>query len=262
MEGKMNKTADSLILSLMFLFLLPAPLWAKEIDAALRWSRKVELSAPVSGIVSEVAANTGEHVSKGQPLLRLDDRPFKAEAEKAKAEVKRLEVKLHESEQEFKRAKEMHERELLADHELELAKSGFLTSESEFKSAQASLTKAELDLEYSVVRAPFDGIILNRTVEVGQTIISAMQPAPMFIIAEAGYMIARVKIPYKELSTLSPGQKVHVTVSGKKYEGSISFIGMEPVETKERSYLYEVNIRFSVGPSIMRPGQEAAVTLP
>ena len=259
----MNKTADSLILSLILLVMLPAALWAKDMDAALLWSRKVELSAPVSGIVSEVMANIGDQVRKGQPLLRLDERPFKAEVKKAKAEVKRLEVKLHESEQEFKRAKEMHERELLADHELELAKSGFLTSDSEYNAAQAILTKAELDLEYSVVKAPFDGIILNRTVEVGQTIISAMQPVPMFIIAEAGYMIARIKITDKELSALSLGQKVSVKVSGKEYKGIISRIGMEPGLRKGRELLYEVDIRFSIDPStIIRSGQKAVVTLP
>lgn len=259
----MNRTADTLIFSFIFLLILPAALWAKDIDAVLQWSRKVELSAPVSGIVTEVAADTGGHVRKGQALLRLDERYFKAKAEKAKAEVKRLGVKLHESEQEFKRAKEMHERELLADHELELAKGNFLMSESEHKAAQASLTKAELDLEYSVVRAPFDAIILNRTVEVGQTIISTMQPVPMFTIAEAGYMIARIKASEKELSGLSMGKKASVKISGKKYEGSISRIGMEPAGSSEGGSLYEVDIRFSIPPSvIIRPGQKAAVTLP
>lgn len=259
----MNRTADSLMLSLILLFILPSALWAKDIDAALQWSRKVELSAPVSGVVSEVAANTGDQVRKGQALLRLDERYFKAKAEKARAELKRLEVKLHESEQEFKRAKEMHERELLADNELELARIGFLTSGSEYNAAQASLTKAELDLEYSVVRAPFDGIILNRTAEVGQTIISTMQPVPLFTLAEAGYMIARIKIPDKELSVLSMGQKVSVKVSGKKYEGSISRIGMEPVGSGNEGALYEIDIRFSIGTSaVVRPGQKAVVTLP
>lgn len=259
----MNKTADSLILSLILLVILPSALWAKDIDAALQWSRKVDLSAPVSGIVSEVAANTGEHVRKGQPLLRLDERPFRAEVKKAKAEVKRLEVKLHESEQEFKRAKEMHERELLADHELELAKSGFLTSESEYSAAQASLTKAELDLEYCVVKAPFDGIILNRTVEVGQTIISTMQPIPVFTIADSGFMIARIRISEKELSGLSVGKKVSVKVSDKKYAGSITRIGMEPVGSGNEGAIYEADIKFAISPSaVMRPGQKAVVTLP
>ncbi len=259
----MNKTVNSLIFSLILLVILPAALWAKDIDAALLWSRKVELSAPVSGIVSEAMANIGDQVRKGQPLLRLDERPFKAEVKKAKAEIKRLEVKLHESEQEFKRAKEMHERELLADHELELAKSEFLTSESEYNAAQAVLTKAELDLEYCVVKAPFNGIILNRTVEVGQTIISTMQSMPMFTLAESGYMIARIKIPDKELSALSLGQKAAVKVSGKEYKGIISRIGMEPIAAKEETSLYEVDIRFSIDPStIIRSGQKAIVTLP
>ncbi len=260
----MNKITYSFILCLMFLFiLLPAALWAKDIDAVLQWSRKVELSTPVSGIVTEALVNIGDHVRKGQPLMKLDERPFKAEVEKAKAGVKRLEVKHREAEGELKRAKEMHERELLADHELELARIGSLTSDAEYKAAQAALTKAELDLEYSVVKAPFDGIILNRTVEIGQTIISSMQPAPMFTLAESGYMIARIKITDKELSALSMGQKVSVKVSGKEYKGSINRIGMEPLETKEGSYLYEVDIRFSIGPSaVIRPGQKAFVTLP
>ena len=258
----MNKRADSVILCFIFLFILPAALWAKDIDAALQWSRKVELSTPVSGIVTEALVNIGDHVRKGQPLMKLDDRPFKAEVEKAKAGVKRLEVKHREAEGELKRAKEMHERELLADHELELARIGSLTSDAEYKAAQAVLTKAELDLEYSVVKAPFDGIILNRTVEIGQTIISAMQPAPMFTLAESGYMIARIKIPDKELAALSLGQKASVKVSGKEYKGSINRIGMEPVGVSEGGSLYEVDIRFSIGPSaILRPGQKAVATL-
>lgn len=259
----MNRAANTLIVSFIFLLILPAALWAKDIDAALQWSRKVDLSAPVSGVVSEVAANTGEHVRKGQPLLRLDERPFRAEVKKAKAEVKRLEVKLHESEQEFKRAKEMHERELLADHELELAKSGFLTSESEYSAAQASLTKAELDLEYCVVKAPFDGIILNRTVEVGQTIISTMQPIPVFTIADSGFMIARIRISEKDLSGLSAGKKVSVKVSDKKYAGLITRIGMEPVGSGNEGAIYEADIKFAITPpAVMRPGQKAVVTLP
>ncbi|MBI5181815.1 MAG: hypothetical protein HZA06_02755 [Nitrospirae bacterium] len=76
-------------------------------------------------------------------------------------------------------------------------------------------------------------------------------------------MIARIKIPDNELSALSLRQKVSVKVLGKRYEGSISRIGMEPVGVSEGGALYEVDVRFTIGPSaIIRPGQKAAVTLP
>jgi hypothetical protein len=76
-------------------------------------------------------------------------------------------------------------------------------------------------------------------------------------------MIARIKIPDKELSALSLGQKAGVKVSGKEYKGIISRIGMEPIAAKEEISLYEVDIRFSIGPSaVMRPGQKAVVALP
>jgi multidrug efflux system membrane fusion protein len=262
-ETAMNKIAGSVLVCFILAFILPATLWAKDIEATLQWSRRVELSTPVSGVVSEVVVNAGGYVRRGQPLLRLDERPFKTQVEKARAEVKRLEVKRNEAEQELKRAKEMHERDLIADHELELARIGFVTVNSEYQAAQAALTKAELNLEYSVVRAPFDCVVLQRHVEVGQTIVSTMQPATLFVLAEAGNMLARIKMTNEEISALSIGQKVFVKVADKKYKGVISRLGLEPVGMRNSKPLYEVDIKFSFDPmTIIRPGQSATAILP
>ena len=259
----MNKIADSAMVCFILAFILPAALWAKDIDATLHWSRKVELSTPVSGVVSGVLAEAGAYMRKGQVLLRLDDRGFKAAVKKARAEVERLKVKSEEAERELKRAKEMHERDLIADHELELARIGFVTSDSEYQAAQAVLIQAELNLEYSEVRAPFDCVVLQRKAEVGQTIVSTMQPIPLFVLAEAGHMLARIKIAGEELSALSKGQKVSVKVAGKKYKGVINRIGMEPDGIRNGKPLYEVDVKFSFDPTtIIRPGQSATVTLP
>ncbi|GAB4413183.1 MAG: hypothetical protein OHK0032_09270 [Thermodesulfovibrionales bacterium] len=256
----MNKTG-SVIAFLLLSF--PSILWAIDKDATLQWSRVVEVSTPVSGVVSEVLAEAGAYMRKGQVLLRLDDRGFKAAVKRARAEVERLKVKSEEAERELKRAKEMHERDLIADHELELARIGFVTSDSEYQAAQAALTQAELNLEYSEVRAPFDCVVLQRKAETGQTIISTTQPAPLFVLAEAGNMLARMKVTNEEMSSLSKGQRVFVKVAGKKYKGIIIRLGMEPVGVKAGRSLYEVDIRFSFDPDItMRAGQTAVVTLP
>ena len=256
----MNK-AVSVIAFLLLSF--PSILWAIDKDATLQWSRVVEVSTPVSGVVSGVLAEAGAYMRKGQVLLRLDDRGFKAAVKRARAEVERLRVKSEEAERELKRAKEMHERDLIADHELELARIGFVTSDSEYQAAQAALTHAELDLEYSEVRAPFDCVILQRKAEVGQTIVSAMQPIPLFVLAEAGHMLARIKIAGEKLSALSKGQKVSVKVAAKKYKGVINRIGMEPDGIRNGKPLYEVDVKFSFDPTtIIRPGQSATVTLP
>ena len=256
----MNK-AGSVIAFLLLSF--PSILWAIDKDATLQWSRVVEVSTPVSGVVSGVLAEAGAYMRKGQVLLRLDDRGFKAAVKKARAEVERLKVKSEEAERELKRAKEMHERDLIADHELELVRIGFVTSDSEYQAAQAALTQAELDLEYSEVCAPFDCVVLQRKAEVGQTIVSTMQPIPLFVLAEAGHMLARIKIAGEELSALSKGQKVSVKVAGKKYKGVINRIGMEPDGIRNGKPLYEVDVKFSFDPTtIIRPGQSATVTLP
>ncbi len=251
--------AAGLLLTLLF----PAMLWARDIEATLQWSRLVDLSTPVSGMVSEVLADAGAYVRRGQVLMRLDDRGFKAEVNRARAELERLRVKRDEAERELKRAREMHERDLFADHELELARIGFVTTDSEYQAAEAALTRAELDLEYSVIRAPFDCILLKRMVEVGQTIISTTKPVPLFTVAEAGYMVARIRITHEQLSRLSLNQRVSVKVAGKRYEGMIVRLGMEPAGVRAGRQLYEVDIRFGFDPAItMRAGQPAAVALP
>lgn len=255
----MNKAVSAIAFLLLS---FPSILWAIDKDATLQWSRLVEISTPVSGVVSGVFAEAGTYMRKGQVLLRLDDRSFKAAVKKARAEVERLRVKREEAEREFKRAKEMYERDLIADHELELARIGFLTSDSEYQAAQATLTQADLDLEYSEVRAPFDCIVLQRKAEVGQTIVSAMQPTPLFVLAEAGHMLARIKVTNEELLSLYTGQGVLVRVAGKKYKGTISRLGIDPVGMRNGKPLYDVDVKFSFDPStIMRAGQHAAVTL-
>lgn len=230
---------------------------ATELDAELRWARKVIMSTPVSGVVSTVKVQVGEHVTKGQVLVQLDDRLLRANVVAQKAELKRALNDRDESQRELDRTQELYDMTSLSDHDLKLAVIARDASEAAYQTTQAALLQAELELEYSAVRAPFNAWIISRQVEVGQTVISEQHAAPLMVLAEAGWMVARAKVSAVRAAKLKPGSKVSITVNGKNYSGKILSIAMEPESTAVDKY--GIDSVFETGKNILRAGQSAKV---
>lgn len=232
---------------------------AAALDAKLHWARKVSMSTPVSGAVSAVTAQVGERVAKGQVLVQLDDRLLRANVIARKAELKSALNNRDESQRELDRVQELYDMASLSDHDLKLTIIDRDAREAGYQTAQAALLQAELELEYSAVRAPFDAWVVSRQVEVGQTVISEQRAAPLVVLAEAGRMVARAKVSAARAAKLKPGTKVSVTVNGKNYSGKILSIAMEPESATADKY--GVDSVFETGGNILRAGQSAKVNL-
>lgn len=238
-------------------------LQAAEITGSLQWLRRVELSTPVSGVVSQVAVNNGDEVQKGQLLFNLDPRGFNALVKKAEARVLTGKEARDEAKRELERVTEMYERTLLSDHELQLAKIALSNAEAELQAAEAERTLARLDLEYSRVQAPFDGVVLERGAEVGQTVVTRMQSVPLLVLAETGRMLARIEVGEQELATLRKGMEVQVRAGGKAFRGTVQRLGMEPVIAAGGVAKYEADVLFDYPRNErLRAGQSAVVVLP
>lgn len=233
---------------------------AAEVDAVLDWSRKVQLSTTVTGVVADIRVNAGDRAKKGDLLLALDDRILKANVEKTTAELARSDRLFKEAGREMDRQSELYDRTVLSQHELELARIGLDDAKARLKAAEAAKIKAQVDYEHSQLRAPFDAIILSRHAEVGQTIISTENPAPLIELAEAGKMIARLTVSLRQANRLKPGNSVPVIISGKRYTGKVKVIGFEPTSGKQRRYPLSVEV--NTGARILRAGQTAKVVLP
>jgi len=242
--------------------LLPLTAQALEAKATLDWSRRVELSLPVSGTVTQVLVEAGDRVSKGQVLLRLDPRGFKATVAERKAQLQSMREARKEAKRELDRSHELYNRTVLSDHQLTLAKIDYAKADASYRQAQAALTQAELDLEYSAVRAPFDGIVLSRRVDVGQAVVSQIQSQPLVVVAEAGRMLARARVPQAELGTLSVGQGVTVRLGDRTYQGTVRHIGLEPVSGPKQGLYYPVDVEFATGTKTLRAGLPATVSVP
>lgn len=239
----------------------PVPVTAK---ASLQWAQRVELSTLVSGNIAEVNVDVGSRVKAGDTLLRLDDRGFKAQLTKAQADNAHAKDALDEAKRELERSQELFDRTVLSIHDLQLVKIALARAQADYRGTQAALEQAKLDLEHSTIRAPYDGIVLHRQAQVGQTVISRLQATPLLVLARSDRMIARAGVVRKDLDKIKLGQSLEVQVGGETLTGKVVRLGLEPMpEEVGPEPVYAVDIQFTPpADNDLRAGQQAAVPLP
>ena len=259
-HATMNIQIKSMLLCL--LTVLPFPVNAAEFDATLQWARRVELSTPVSGVVVEVAAQVGQRVSQDQLLLRLDSKVREANVQQFKAQLTRHTRLRGEAQRELDRSQELFNATLLSEHEMELARIGFDAAEAEFQKANAALVQANNELKYSEVRAPFDAVVVQRFVEVGQTVVTQLQAVPLFVVAQANLMVARSVVTLAQVRALKTEQVVSVKIAGHHgYEGRVTQLGEEPLPKRDESR-YAVEVTFATKGIALRAGEAAKIVVP
>lgn len=235
---------------------------AMDIQASLHWSKRVELGTPVSGVIKSVEVHSGDRVKLGDLLVKLDDRNYAAALLKARAREKDLAEKRKEAKRQLSRAQELYDRTVLSEHDLQTAKNNKVAADSEYETAKSELVTAELNLEYTSLRAPFDALVINRNAELGQTVVSQLKPVTLITVAAAGEMLARGHIEQSMLDGQLQGRPAEVVVAGVRYTGKIKYIGLEPVKTDKQGIYYEIAVVFNTGQRILRAGQQVTIKLP
>ena len=246
---------------LLIIMVLPAfagTVTAEEWDATLLWGNKAPLGTPVSGVVTAVNVSVGDFVKRGSVLLNLDSRVQQVEVLAKKAALTSAENDRDEAARELERTQELYDRTLISDHDLEVVVIQHNAAKSRYQSAVAMLVRAELDLEYTTVKAPFDAWVVSRNVAIGQTIVSRLQSTPLFELVEAGFMLARISVPAKKISALHKRKKAKITVAGKQYSGQVARVALEP--TAPDSVEYAVDVMFNSGSALLRSGLSAKVS--
>ncbi len=245
-------------LLLVLCTLLPIVTWAAEYPATLTWSQRAEVSLPVSGVVKTIEVKPGDRVSTGQRLLALDERHFKNAVYRASSQIKKLTLTRDEAQREFERNQELYERTVTSQHDLEVAEIAYNVALADYANARSELTRAKLDLEYSIAHAPFDAVVLAVNVAVGESVINEQQAMPLVVIGSDRPMLARAVLNAEQLTKLAPGAAAEVQVNGRRYEGKITSLGLEPVTVGDASG-YELSVSFDAGNAVMRSGLPAVI---
>lgn len=257
----MNKHSKSVLPAwwTILLLLFSNGVIAADYPARLEWERRVELSTPVQGVISEVSARAGQRVDAGTVLIQLDDRGFKANVRRARSRVESLAAARAEARREHERAIELYDRTVLSNHELQVAENAAKQADAEYAAARAALVEAQLTLEYSAVRAPFDALVISVAGEKGQTVVNNLQPVTLVTVADANSMVARAELSEAQVSELEVGQEAVVRIGGQRHSGTIKSIGLEPVAASGN---YPVAVSFALDNARYRVGQSATIELP
>ncbi len=209
----------------------------------------VDVGAQVSGTIQSLDADFNTAVRKGQVLARLDPAVYEAQLARAhaslaqaRAEVARRQAALADATTKRNRAQELARAGLATQADLETAQATASQASADLKSAQssvvvaqASLQQAQVNLEYTTVRSPIDGIVVSRQVEVGQT-VAVRRDIPVFftIAQDFKHLTLEEAIDESDVSYVRAGQPVTFTVSafpGETFTGVLSQVRLQPDQT-------------------------------
>ena len=245
---------------------------------ALEAVTTVQVGSQVSGIIQELRVDFNSIVREGDVIMRLDPSLFETQLEQARAnllrseaEAERLSVAVDDAATQLRRSRELAAEDLISETELEAAEVNLRSAEAQLKSAQAqirqsqaSLSMNEVNLEHTVIRAPIDGIVTSRLVDVGQTVAASFQAPELFVIAaDLTKMRVIANIDESDVGRIRPDQRVTFTVDAfpaEAFEGSVSQIRLEPIVTQ--NVVTYATVIDAPNPELkLKPGMTATVTV-
>jgi membrane fusion protein (multidrug efflux system) len=204
----------------------------------LEATASVDLAAKVTGFITERLFKEGEWVSKGDALFLIDKKPFQAEMDKAKAQLQSADAKYRTTQRDFKRSQSLVKSGTISRSDFDRSEGNYLDAKANVSLAKAQVSVAQLNLDYSVVKAPIDGQIGSKNVDVGDlvspttgtlTTIKSLDPIQAnFAVDEKTYLNAnRQRIEEEAKGNQAGKVEVFIELSdGTQYPkaGEISFI--------------------------------------
>jgi RND family efflux transporter MFP subunit len=236
---------------------------AMELKGWLEWVHEVEMRVVENGVVEEVAVSAGQHVAKGDLLLRMDQREAQANLLQARARVAHARVEGEDAERELARAQELFDRGLIAIEELKDAQLKQVAATAEEEAAKAAEAAAAVALERTELRAPFDGIVVARNAWNGAVLYKTIQQEPLIIFAPDDRMLARALVTAPVLRRFQPGQKVKVRVNSTVRDAQVYSLGVQAVRVELEGAVYYLDAIFDRRPSeLLRPSETVQIIVP
>ena len=250
------------LLILLPLLLVPLVAHAEELRARLEWAHSVDLRAFESGVVEEVNVLEGQAVKKGDVLVKLDARDFELMIQSASARLKQAEATLDKTSRELEWEEELYDQGLISTNELQDHRIANLDAQARVEEARAQLAEAQLAMERSVIKAPFDGVIIAVRSWQGQVILKTLQKDPLIEIAQGERMVARTRVSASDIGKYETRQAARVLVGDKWRDGFVYRIGTVSEGVLEQGVAYAVDVLFDLeNGETMRPGRFCTVKI-
>lgn len=219
----------------------------------------VDVGAQVAGRIQDLGRDPreesrsidyGSQIEEGTVLARIDDALYAAQVEQARATVSRARadveqqtIRMQQAEREWNRAQEFRKRNSISEADLDLARANWQAaqaavsvSEASHEQAKASLHQAEINLGYCTIRSPVKGVIIDRRVNIGQTVVASLNAPSLFLIAkDLGRLQVWASVNEADIGQIYVGQNVKFTVDARPnevFKGTVAQIRLNATMTQ------------------------------
>ena len=251
-------------------------------NGTLSPTHEVSIGSVISGIVLEVLVDVNDEVKKGQVLARIDSESimqnlyrYEAQLQSAKAQLKSAQVNLEEKEWQYKQLQMLFQKtngKTPSKLDLQSAKTAYNSALSEVGLKKANIAEIEtsirstqVDLKNAQITTPIDGVVLSRSIEVGQSVAASFQAPEFFIIAEnLEEMELNVSVSEADISKVEVGQNVAFSVDSypnKTFNAKVNRVNFGASSSTDNIVSYEARIAVDNQDLLLRPGMSATADI-
>ena len=238
----------------------------------------VQVGSQVSGKIAKLFADFNSAVTQGQPLAQIDQLPFQSRVRQARASVKSAEGNLAKArnmavqrKRERDRIATLRQQAFVSQADLDLADTNYRDADANIQvmqaqldQAQATLASAELDLGYTTLYSPVNGIVVSRNVDVGQTVVASFQTPTLFVIAQdLTQMQVNANVSESDIGGVAEGKLAHFRVDAypkQFFEGIVTQVRNAPISI-QNVVTYDVVVTVDNKDLKLKPGMTANVTI-
>lgn len=224
---------------------------------------QVDVGTQVTGIIDKLYADYNDHVTKGQLLAELEKTLLDSELRSADANMESARATYEYAKKNYDRDLALHNENLISDYEFQTTKKEYEVARTSYEKSKADRVRAAKNLNYAEIYSPIDGIVISREVEVGQTVVSSMNVANLYVIADLENMQVVGNVDEADIGKVKEGQTVTFTVdaySDDIFNGTVTQVRLNPT-TSSNVVTYEVIVDAPNPDLKLIPGMTANLTI-
>lgn len=222
----------------------------------------VQVGTQVSGKVVAIHADFNDRVKQGELIAQIDPVLLQQTVRDAQAGLERNQAQLEQTRREYERNKQLFERKVLTEIDFNTAKYAYDVALANVKSAQVTLERARQNLAYTNIYAPIDGVVVERDVDVGQTVAASLSAPQLFLIAnDLSQMQILASVDESDIGVIHEGQSARFTVQAypnDAFTGRVKQVRLQS-KTTENVVNYTVVVSVSNANGKLLPGMTATI---
>jgi HlyD family secretion protein len=224
----------------------------------------VQVGSQVSGNIAKLFVDFNSQVKAGQVVAQIDPALFQATVTQAEGDLASAQAALELAKVNASRIQELFARKTSSQADLDQAMANLHTAEANVKIKQGALDKARADLEHCTITSPIDGVVISRSVDVGQTVAASLQAPVIFAIAnDLAKMQIDANVAEADVGVVKIDQNVDFTVDAfpmETFHGKVVQVRNAPI-TVQNVVTYDTVIGVSNPELKLKPGMTANVSI-